>query len=340
MLFDIQPDQLDGVMKLLPDEARPHVEVAPIVPSRIAALNGRTIQELREDTTEARPERWALRREYRNTYRLRRGNAERVVEGQWWNEAPVPGGGTRKGTVERPARISVERDLAGSLGVGLGDRVTWDIGGRRVETVVTSLRVVDWKRFEPNFFVVFEPGVLEEAPHTNVMLARIGDGEALSAFQRRLVDRYPNVSAIDVSRVQETVESILGKVRQAVGFLGVFSALAGLIVLTGALATSRAQRTREGALLKTLGARRSQVLTVLLTEYLALGTLATVTGLVLAWAAAAALVPRAFDVAFSPHLWALLAVWGSVVGLTIVVGLAGSRSVVGRPPMVVLREVD
>ena len=146
------------------------------------------------------------------------------------------------------------------------------------------------------------------------------------------------MSALDFSRVQETIDSVLGSVRQAVGFLGVFSALAGLLVLVGALAASRSQRTREGALLKTLGARRKQVLVVLLTEYLALGTLATAAGLGLALIAAWLLVPRAFGIPFSPHFGVLLAIWATVAGLTVVVGLLGSRGVLNRPPLAALRE--
>jgi putative ABC transport system permease protein len=139
--------------------------------------------------------------------------------------------------------------------------------------------------------------------------------------------------------VQEAIDSVLSRVRMAVTFLALFSALAGIVVLVGALATSRLQRTREGALLRTLGARRPQVLTVLFTEYLALGTLATAAGLALAWVASAMMVPHVFQVTFHTHLAPMLLIWGAVAGLTLVVGLAGSRGLLRRPPLAVLREV-
>src|SRR5690606_33284071 len=102
-----------------------------------------------------------------------------------------------------PARISMEVEVAEDLEVGLGDRITWDVAGRQVESVVTSLRTVDWQRFEPNFFVVFEPGALEDAPQMLVVLARIEDAAARAAFQRDLVRGFPNVSVLDLTHVQE-----------------------------------------------------------------------------------------------------------------------------------------
>lgn len=337
LLFDVQPDQVEGVRGILPEEVRPSLQVAPLVSSRLVAINGLSREELRALEGEARPEGWALRREYRNTWRAELGDGEELVAGRWWDGTPGrdDGTGVDAGGL---ARVSLETDIAEDLRVGLGDTLTWDVAGVEVPSVVTSLRTVDWSRLEPNFFAVFEPGALEGAPWTAVMLARIPDPGARADFQRRLPGAFPNVSAIDFSRVQEVVDRVLSRVRQAVAFLGGFSALAGVVVLLGSLATSRVQRMREGALLKTLGARRRQVLTVLFSEYLALGTLATAAGLGLSWVAAALAVPALFEVPFRTHPGPLLAVWGAVAGLTVLVGILGSRRVLRLPPLAVLRE--
>ncbi len=180
--------------------------------------------------------------------------------------------------------------------------------------------------------------MLEDAPQMIVVVARLPDELERARLQRDLVSAFPNVSALDFSRVQEAIDAVLSRVRQAVAFLAAFSALAGVIVLLGALATSRVQRMREGALLKTLGARRRQVLTVLLSEYLALGTVATASGLALAIGAAALVVPTVFDVSYTPRFASLGLIWLSVAGLTVVVGLLGSRELLRRPPLPILRE--
>jgi putative ABC transport system permease protein len=339
LLFDIQRDQREGVVALLPAHARASVEGAPLIPSRIEAINGRTAEDLRADTTagEEGPERWALRRQYRNTYRDSLGSAEELVAGRWWDGTP----GTEDGTTVDAggfARLSLEVDVAEDLRVGLGDTITWNVGGASVGSVVTSLRTVDWDRLEPNFFAIFEPGTLDDAPQSLIMVARLPDERERATFQRALVGAFPNVSALDFSRVQEAIDTILTRVRQAVGFLGVFSALAGVVVLIGALASSRVQRMREGALLRTLGAQRRQVLTVLFAEYLALGSLATAAGLGLAWVASALMAPLVFHVDYSVHLTPLLFIWACVAGLTVLVGLGGSRGVRRRPPLAVLRD--
>lgn len=338
LLFDVQPDQVEGVRGLIPSASRGGVEAAPLIPSRLVEINGLDHDALRADSTaERRPERWALRRQYRNTYRASLGPAESLVEGRWWDGTPGSEDGTAVDAGDL-ARVSLERDIADDLAVGLGDTLTWDVSGMRVASVVTSIRTVEWNRLEPNFFAIFEPGALAGAPHTVIMVVRIGGEEERAAFQRELVEAFPNVSALDFSRVQEAVDAVLSRVRQAVAFLGGFSALAGLVVLIGALATSRAQRMREGALLKTLGADRRQLMVVLFSEYLALGSLATATGLGLAWVAARIAVPQVFQVDFSTHLLPLVLVWAAVAGLTVAVGLLSSRRLLRRPPLAVLRE--
>jgi putative ABC transport system permease protein len=175
--------------------------------------------------------------------------------------------------------------------------------------------------------------VLDDAPQNILLVARIPSAEERARVQRDLVGVFPNVSALDFSRVQEAIESVLSRVRQAVAFLGGFSALAGIIVLTGALATSRVQRLREGALLKTLGARRNQVMTVLFSEYLALGSIATASGLLLAIGASAILVPQVFEIDYKVGV-----IWLVVVSVTVLIGLVGSRDLLRRPPLPVLRE--
>jgi len=338
LLFDIQRDQVDGVLALVPAAARPSADVVPLVTSTVAAINGQTPEELRANPVrEARPAGWALRREYRNTYRSGVGRAEELVAGRWWDGTPGTEDGTSVEWGDLP-RVSLEEDVAQSLRVRLGDTITWDVAGVEIPTVVTSFRRVEWDQLEPNFYAVLEPGVLEEAPQMLVMVARLPDATQRAALQRDLVGAFPNVSALDFSRVQEAIDTVLARVRQAVGFLGAFSALAGVIVLLGALATSRMQRLREGALLKTLGARRKQVLTVLLAEYVALGTVATASGLVLAVGAAAIVLPVVFQMEYSMRLGPLAAIWLAVVGLTVLVGLLGSRDLLNRAPLPVLRE--
>ncbi|HUF36427.1 MAG TPA: FtsX-like permease family protein [Gemmatimonadales bacterium] len=331
VLFDIQPDQLAEVERALGEAGLPSVGPVAIVPMRIASIKGRPVARIMADTSGSGGDGpgggWALRREYRSTYRDTIVASERLVGGTWWEGAA--------GTP--PYRISMEVEVAGELGVGVGDEIVWDVQGLRLPTRVASLREVEWARFEPNFFVVFEPGVLEEAPRTLVTLTRIEQPEARGAFQRRLAERLPNVTTLDLTVLQQTLERLLDRVVLAIRFMALFTLATGAIVLIGALATSRFQRIREGALLRTLGATRAQLFRIVLAEYLALGLMAATVAAVLAGVAAWALARWVFEGRFSLPAGPLAALSLGVVGLTVVVGLLNSREVIRRTPLEVLR---
>jgi putative ABC transport system permease protein len=328
VLFDIQPDQLAGVGSILDSAGLGSTPPAPIVPMRIQSVKGRPTAAILGDTTVGGDEpsgNWAFRREYRSTYRDTLVSSERVVAGSWW---------TGRG---KPGEISVESEVARELGVTVGDSIVWDVQGVSIRTRVASLRDVEWARFEPNFFVVFAPGALEDAPQSLVTLTRVERPADRGALQRRVAERYPNVTTLDLSSVQETLETLLARVVLAIRFMAFFTLGTGVLVLVGALATSRFQRMREGALLRTLGATRGQLFRVVLAEYLSLGLMASLTAVALAMAAAWALAKFLFEGDFTPALVPLAGLVVTVVGLTVIVGLLNSRDVIRRPPLEVLR---
>ena len=193
----------------------------------------------------------------------------------------------------------MEADLAAEMDVTLGDRITWDVQGVAVHSVITSLRIVNWARFEPNFFVVFAPGALERAPHSLVTLARVPDAVARGRIQRRLAEGAPNVTTVDLGEVQRALESVVDRIILAIRFMALFSLATGTVVLVGAIATSRWQRVREGTLLRTLGATRGQVLRILSVEYAALGLGAATVAAVLAGGAGWALSRFVFESRFT-----------------------------------------
>jgi putative ABC transport system permease protein len=335
VLFDIQRDQLAAVEGALAESGLPSVGPVSIVPMRIASVKGRPVSRMLTDTTgtdgDGRGGAWALRREYRSTYRDTLVGSERLVDGAWW-----PAGSARDSGAGLP-RISVELELAGELGVGVGDTIEWDVQGLRLATRVASLREVEWARFEPNFFVVFEPGVLEDAPQTLVTLTRIERPEERGVFQRRLAERLPNVTTLDLTVLQQTLERLIERVVLAIRFMAFFTLATGAIVLVGALATSRFQRIREGALLRTLGATRGQLFRIVLAEYLALGLMAATVAAALAGVAAWALARWVFEGRFTLPALPLAGLTLGVVAVTVIVGLLNSREVIRRTPLEVLR---
>ncbi|HEY0970824.1 MAG TPA: FtsX-like permease family protein [Gemmatimonadales bacterium] len=328
VFFDVQEDQVDPLDSLVRGSGATVVQRTPIVTMRIAAINGRPTEELLEDTTRAG---WALRREYRSTYRRELVPTERVVAGRWIGNGGAPAGDTIP-------EVSIEQEVAGDLGVKLGDVVTWDVQGVRVPTRVTSLREVNWARFEPNFFAVLEPRAVEEAPAMFVLLADADGPELTARMQQQAVRRLPNVSSIDLSLVRRTVGQIVDRVTVAVRFLAVFSLAMAVPVLFSAVAATQRARLREGVLLKTLGATRRQIRRILLSEYVLLGVLGALTGMLLAFGGAWAAMRWVFASDFIPAAGPALLIAGAMVLLATAIGLLGGRDVLAETPMEALRE--
>ena len=335
LFFDVQPDQRDGVTGLVAEAGGGPVDLTAVVPARISSVNGRPAAEILRDRSDGGPARWAVRRLYRNTSRAELSDTEELVAGRWWDDDAAAGDNGD----DPPDGLSLDAGLADDLRVGIGDRITWDVQGVPVTTTVENLRRVDWERFDINFLAVAEPGVFDQAPRSYLGLARIVDPQARARMQRNLVLSLPNVSVLDLALVQEALDTILGRVGGAIRFLALFIALAGVVVLVGSLSTSRYQRMRESALLKTLGARRSLVRQVLLAEYTSLGVLAGLTGALLGVCSAWGLVEFFFELDFQLPLGRVAAVWLVVVALTVVTGFANSRGVLRRTPLETLREV-
>ncbi len=355
VFFDVQQDEAPGVDSIITAGHYEVVQQVPIVPMRIASINGRTPDQImaglpvrrtpRRDSTAAAderppagrggsrsggathpPSRWAVRREYRSTYRDTVDATEHLVAGRWFDAA--------KDTM---SQVSLDAGLADELGVAVGDTITWDVQGVRVPTRVTSLRDVAWGRFQPNFFVVFQPKALVHAPKQFVFLAYGPTARDVALMQRDVVVKFPNVSSLDLSLVQRTVADVLARVTTAIRFMALVSLLLGIPVLFSAVAATRRERLREGVLFKTLGGTRRQIGRIMLAEYALLGALGSFAGVGLSVGGAWALMHFLFKTPFSPAVVPALAVSAGMTLLAVAIGLLTSREVFASTPMVALR---
>jgi putative ABC transport system permease protein len=348
VLFDIQNSQRAGVLELVRSLQVPILDEVPVVTMRLQSVKGQPVASLLSNRNRGRRERgWAYRREYRSTYRQTLRDGERIVAGHWVGQVThdaaaglfrwggSPGKPADHSSTEVP--ISLEQGIANDLQVGLGDELAFDVQGVPIAARVASLREVEWRRIQPNFFVVFPDGVLEDAPAMHVLVLHVRSKQESARLQREVVKAFPNVSAIDLTLVLQTVESILGKISFVIRFLAMFTVLTGLVVLVTALLSSRYQRLQESVLLRTLGASRGQVLKILLVEYFSLGLLAALTGLWLAVLAAWALAKFVFHTPFAPQPASLLVALLLLPGVTVLTGFLMSRGVLNQSPLAILR---
>ncbi|HKP02202.1 MAG TPA: FtsX-like permease family protein [Chthoniobacterales bacterium] len=326
--FDIQPDQKAGVAETVRAAGLPVIQEAPIVTMRLAEVKGRKSADILLDPQRKTPE-WELEREYRTTYRDQLTETEKVTAGKWIGRIDYKPGDT--------VPISVEGDIAKDLGIKIGDELIFDVQGVPIKTTLASTREVDWKRFQTNFFVVFPAGVLENAPTFHVLVSRVPTPAESAKLQNAVVEKFPNVSAIDLTSVIQTVDSILSKVALVIRIMSLFTVGAGLIVLASTIWSGRYQRLQESILLRTLGASRLQIWKILCAEYFLLGVFASATGIVLAVAASWALAKFVFELSYSPTILPLFVTAGSVSLLTVAIGLIASRGVGSAPPLEILR---
>ena len=324
-LIDIQTDQKQGVENLIEQATGVRPELIPTVRSRIFAINGREVD---LEGREMRQERGRLGREYVVTYRPRLESNETIVAGSFWDASPS--------TAE--AEVSIEEGMRGLAGLDVGSTITFDIAGRKLTARVTSIRRVDWRNSRTGFMVLFRPGALENAPQMLIAPINGPAGEPeRSRFQRALLDQYPNISVIDVAEVVSTISRILNNVTLAVSFLGGFVLLCGVLILVGSIAMTKFQRIYEVAILKTLGAKRKVLMSIVIVEYGLLGLVAGLVGALTAIALSYAVTRFVFEIPWEFSLAVTLAGIAATAMLVMVVGVSSSFNVLTRKPLAILR---
>jgi putative ABC transport system permease protein len=332
VFFDVQQDQAAGLDSVIRSRGNEVVQTAPVVTMRIAAINGKRIADMPLVRERGGRAGWAFRREFRSTYRDKPAASETIVGGKWFGVHALE-------AAQDTGEISLEEGIAKELVVKLGDVIVWNVQGVDIPTRITSLRKVVWTRFEPNFFVVFAPPVLKEAPKQYVLLTQVKDPQNVSPLQRAVVNRFPNISSIDLTSIKRTVDRIVGRVSLAIRFMALFSLAVAIPVLFSAVAATRRARVREGVLLRTLGATRGQIAKILLAEYSLLGFLGGLTGMLLSIAGGWAVVRYLFKIPFALPLAPIAGIAAVIVALTLLIGLLAGRDVFRETPIAALRDV-
>ncbi len=322
-LIDIQRDQWCDVERLLAGEGATHAASVPVVTARLAAVDGRTTDELTRESRHDGDRRWALTREQRLTYLRELPRDNEVVAGALWSDP------------ER-LEVSVEQGFAADLGLGLGSRLTFDVQGVPLELVVTSLRQVEWRTFGINFFLVAEPEALAAAPQARLAAARL-PVEREQAIQDRLAARFPNVTLLKIREVLEKVRAVLARLGWGVRFLGGFSVVAGALILARAVSAGTVRRARELALLKTLGVTPREAVTMLAAEYALVGAVAGAIGTAGGALLAGVVLHRGLELPWAPNAAHLLAALAATVAISVAAGLAASAPALRRRPLPVLR---
>jgi putative ABC transport system permease protein len=322
-LINIQTDQVQPLKQFFAQRGYPELELWPMARGRLVALNG---QDVTADSFEdPETQRW-INRDFNLSWADKLNPDNRIIEGRWWGEE---GRG-------QPL-LSADDYVIKRLGVKIGDTLTLDFAGERITLTIHHFRTVEWDSFKPNFFLITPTGALPDtvpaqwltsfklAPENRVLL-------------RELVREFPNVTVLDIEAMMNQVRSIVERIVLAVEFVFLLTLAAGLCVLLAAIEGTRAERVRETALLRALGARSGLIVRGLVAEYAVLGGLAGLVAAVAAQTVAWILAEQVFRIPYGPRpmLWIV----GAGVGATVValLGWISLRPTLKTPPKVVLQQ--
>jgi len=320
--INIPPAERAAFVQYLESRGAKLSRVLPMIRGRLTRINGRPVESMR--FVRGSDGEGFAEREQNLTWAQDLGDDNRVIAGRWW-------GAQEHG----PALVSVATEFQESLGLRLGDRLGFEVGGEPITATVANVRKVKWDSFQPNFFIVFAPGVLDSASGTYLTSAFFHPSAAHTLAE--LARRFPSVSIFNVDDLLTQVRSVIDKAVLAVQSVFAFTLFAGFTVLLAAVQASREERRFESAMLRTLGASRGTVWQGVLAEFTTLGLLSGLLAALGASLAGQFVATRILQLPFGFDPWVFVV---GLAGGALLVGGSGwlaTRSVVNQPPLVTLR---
>lgn len=317
-VINVQPAQAEAFRARLEQAGVRGYDWYPMIRGRLVAIDGKPVKP--EDWPDERAQR-LVDREFNLSHAAALPAHNTLSAGRW--------------TANEAGGLSLEDGLAQTLGLELGQKLAFDLGGSTVEARITSLRKVDWQSMRVNFFALFPTDAMGDAPVTYIAAFR---APAEAGFDNALARQFPNVTTVDISATLAQVQRVLDQVVRAVEFLFAFTLAAGLLVLFAAVQATRESRAREFAVMRAMGASGRLLAQVQRAELLGTGMLAGVLAAFAAMAVSWALARYAFEFTWNPGAWIPFA--GAAVGgvLALAAGWWGLRDVLRRPVVQTLRQ--
>ena len=319
-VINVQPDQTQAFQDKLSQVGVKDYDWYPMIRGRLVAVNGREVSP--QDYTDERAKR-LVDREFNLSARATQPEHNAVVKGQWQED-------------EKDA-VSVEVGIAKTLGLNMGDRLRFDVGGVISEGRISSLRKVDWSSMRANFFVIYPVDNLPDVPLSYMAAFKTPD---VPAFERNLLQQFPNVTSVDLRASLMQVQKVLDQVIRAVEFLFAFTLMAGLLVLTAAVTSTREERKREFAIMRALGATGRLLSQVQTAELMGVGLMAGFLASLVAELVGWGLARFVFEFEWTASLWVPVA--GALTGalLAWIAGWWGLAEVLRQPVSQTLRQAS
>lgn len=303
------------------------LELVPMLRGRITALKGVPAEQVKvKDKAQ-----WALLGDRGITFAHEIPQGSLLVVGKWWAK-----------DYAGPPLVSMEADVADGLGLAVGDAIGVNVLGRTMTARIANLRHVDWRNMGINFVLVFSPNVFAGAPYTDLATVTFPAADPASrdvTLIRAMAQKFPSVVSLRVKDALDAIRDVIDQLNLAVRAAASVALVAATLVLGGALAAGQATRLYDSTVLKVLGATRGRLLMAFACEFGLIGLATGLFGVLAGSVAAMAVVrfvmkltftwlwPQAFAAAFTAFAFAVL------------LGLAGTFRILGRPPAQYLRNL-
>lgn len=326
LLLDARKEQLQNIESTIETFDQSVIDQIPVIAMRLNSINGKKVSEIKADTT-TKVKEWILDGQFRATYRDSLISSEQLIEGDWIGKT------NNKDLIPISMGVGMKNDG----GFKIGDQITFNVQGVFMKTEIKSIRRIEWSQMRMNFAVLFPAGVMEKAPQTNVVTTLAPNDQIAASMQQKLVKAFPNLTIIDLRLVMGVVENILSQIAWVINFLALFSILTGFIVLIGAVRTSKYQRLRENAMLRTIGATSKQIMKMTFVEYALLGFLGVISGVSLSVAGAFLLAKMVFKTQFIISWIPVVIIPIVIITLVVLIGIVNNLKVIKTSPKEILR---
>jgi len=314
-LFNIQEYNLDPISNYFKDQGN-------IVPDFTPLIRGRLLSATRPGSEDVNFDN-LMEREANLTWRNQLPLSNSLVEGEWW---------TNGNEVEE---VSIDREIAESMNLAIGDELTFSAGGRTFSVTVSSFREIEWQSFSPNFFFILSPAAGRELPNSYITSIKL---ENSKKFMNNFTNRFPTITSVDLEAIIEQGKSSLASASLAVQYIFFLTFIAGILALIASVYSNRDQRTQETAIMHAIGASRALIFKSAASEFLILGLLAATTAIIFSIALSSVIFIQFLDLIYSPNLLILGLSYLFGIGFIFIAGVISIRKSIYASPMITLRD--
>ncbi len=314
-LFNIQQYNLDPISNYFKDQGN-------IVPDFTPLIRGRLLSAARPGSEDVNFDN-LMEREANLTWRNQLPLSNSLVEGEWWTNG------------NEVAEVSIDREIAESMNLKIGDELTFSAGGKTFSVTVSSFREIEWQSFSPNFFFILSPAAGRELPNSYITSINLENSQK---FMNNFTNRFPTITSVNLEAIIEQGKSSLASASLAVQYIFFLTFIAGILALIASVYSNRDQRTKETAIMHAIGASRALIFKSAASEFLILGLLSATTAIIFSIALSSAIFIQFLDLIYSPNLLILGMGYLFSIGFIFIAGVISIRKSIYASPMITLRD--